>query len=237
MSYVLVLAHLESTFQPFTESGRISAILICNTDANAIMLQDKLSINTMKNTKLKISSIFAAIMLVVISMSCGSDDPEPVNEEEVITTMNVTFTNTMDASDVVMAQFRDPDGEGGNDGTITNPTLSANATYTVTIEFLNETETPAEDITEEVAEEDDEHQVFYIAGTGLNFTYAYGDQDGNGNPLGLTGTATIGDAGSGTLDVVLVHEPAKDAAGVSEGDITNAGGEEDIRVSFTVTVQ
>ena len=191
----------------------------------------------MKKQTLKISSIFAAIMLVVISMSCGSDDPEPVNEEEVITTLNVTFTNTQDASDVVTASFQDLDGEGGNNGTTTNPTLSANTTYTVTVEFLNESETPAEDITEEVAEEDDEHQVFYIVGTGLNMTYAYGDQDGNGAPLGLTGTATVGDAGNGTLTIVLVHEPAKDAAGVSDGNIANAGGEEDIRVDFSVTVQ
>ena len=191
----------------------------------------------MKNPKLKISWLFAAMMMVVISLSCDSDDPDPVNEEEVITTMNVTFTNTADASDVVTASFRDIDGEGGNDGVITNPTLSADATYTVTLEFLNETETPAEDITEEVSEEDDEHQVFFIAGAGLNFTYAYGDQDGNGNPLGLTGTVTIGAASTGSLDIVLVHEPAKDAMGVSDGDITNAGGEEDIRVRYTVTIQ
>lgn len=174
---------------------------------------------------------------VSTAVSCNSDDPEPVNEEEVITTMNVTFTNTQNAADVVTASFRDLDGPGGNNGTTTNPTLTAGATYTVTIEFLNETETPAEDITEEVGEEDDEHQVFYIAGSALNLTYAYGDQDGNGNPVGLTGTATIGAASTGTLDVVLVHEPNKTAAGVSTGDITNAGGEEDIRVQFTVTIQ
>lgn len=191
----------------------------------------------MKNPKLKISWLFAAMMMVVISLSCDSDDPDPVNEEEVITTMNVTFTNTADASDVVTASFRDIDGEGGNDGVTTNPTLSAGTTYTVTLEFLNETETPAEDITEEVSEEDDEHQVFFIAGTGLNFTYAYGDQDGDGNPLGLTGTVTTGAASTGSLDIVLVHEPAKDAMGVSDGDITNAGGEEDIRVRYTVTIQ
>jgi hypothetical protein len=181
--------------------------------------------------------ISALVLLLLVATSCDSDDPEPVNEEELITTLNVTFTNTSNASDVVTATFRDLDGEGGNDGVTTNPTLSANTTYTVRVEFLNESETPAEDITEEVAEEDDEHQVFFITGAGLNFTYTYGDQDGNGNPVGLIGTGTTGDASSGSMDVVLVHEPTKTAAGVSNGDISNAGGEEDIRVSFTVTVQ
>ncbi len=182
-------------------------------------------------------SLMTAMMVVLVMSGCDSDDPDPVDEPELITTMNVTFTNTADASDVVTASFRDLDGEGGNDGVTTNPTLSANATYTVTIEFLNESETPAEDITAEVREEDEEHQVFFIAAAGLNFTYAYGDQDADNNPIGLTGTATIGAASSGTLDVVLVHEPMKSAAGVSSGDITNAGGEEDIRVPFTVTIQ
>lgn len=190
-----------------------------------------------KNYPARLKLLVSAFMIALISVSCSSDDPDPVNEEELITTMNVTFTNTANSSDVVTASFTDLDGEGGNDGVKVNPTLSANTTYTVTIEFLNESETPAEDITEEVSEEDEDHQVFFIAGTGLEFTYAYGDQDGNGNPLGLTGTATIGAAGSGTLDVVLVHEPEKSASGVSSGDITNAGGEEDIRVIFTVTIQ
>lgn len=179
----------------------------------------------------------AFVLLVLVATSCDSDDPEPVNEEELITTLNVTFTNTSNASDIVTATFRDLDGEGGNDGVTTNPTLSANTTYTVTVEFLNEAETPTEDITEEVGEEADEHQVFFITGAGLNFTYAYGDQDGDGNPVGLTGTGTTAGASSGSMDVVLVHEPTKTAAGVSDGDISNAGGEEDIRVRFTVTIQ
>lgn len=177
------------------------------------------------------------MLAVLVMTGCDSDDPDPVDEPELITTLNVTFTNTANASDVVTASFRDLDGEGGNDGVTTNPTLSANATYTVTLEFLNESETPAEDITAEVREEDEEHQVFFISGASLNLTYAYGDQDADSNPIGLTGTATIGAAGSGTLDVVLVHEPMKSATGVSGGDITNAGGEEDIRVQFTVTIQ
>jgi len=71
----------------------------------------------------------------------------------------------------------------------------------------------------------------------LNLTYTYGDQDGNGNPIGVIGTVETGSASTGNLSVVLVHEPNKSASGVSDGDITNAGGEEDVRVTFMVTVQ
>ena len=190
-----------------------------------------------KTLEIKSKWLLSLLLAVLVITGCDSDDPDPVDEPELITTLNVTFTNTADASDMVTASFRDLDGEGGNDGVTTNPTLSANATYSVTVEFLNESVTPTEDITAEVREEDEEHQVFFISGSNLNFTYAYGDEDADNNPIGLTGTATIGAAGSGTLDVVLVHEPTKSATGVSGGDITNAGGEEDIRVQFTVTIQ
>ena len=37
--------------------------------------------------------------------------------------------------------------------------------------------------------------------------------------------------------MTLRHEPAKDASGVAAGDITNAGGETDIEVTFDVTVE
>ncbi|MBO6759943.1 MAG: hypothetical protein JJ909_03075 [Roseivirga sp.] len=180
--------------------------------------------------------ILGMFLMLSVFTACDSDDPEPVNEEELITTVELTFTNDNDASDVVSASFTDLDGEGGNDPIIDNISLMANATYTLTVRFLNEEETPAEDITEEVEEEDEDHQVFYVA-TGAEFTYAYGDQDSNQNPLGLTGTVTTGAASNGTLQVILIHEPNKTAAGVRDGDPTNAGIESDIDVTFNLSIQ
>ena len=119
---------------------------------------------------------------------------------------------------------------------IINGTLAANTTYSGSLEFLNQSETPAEDITEEVAEEDDEHQVFY-ASTVAGLSVAYNDADDDNNPLGLATTLTTGDAGTGTMTITLRHEPNKSAAGVSDGDIANAGGETDIEVTFDVVVQ
>lgn len=180
--------------------------------------------------------ILGMFLMLSVFTACDSDDPEPVNEEELITTVELTFTNDNDASDVRTASFTDLDGEGGNDPIIDNISLMANATYTLTVRFLNEEETPAEDITEEVEEEDEDHQVFYVA-TGAEFTYAYGDQDSNQNPLGLTGTVTTGAASNGTLQVILIHEPNKTAAGVRDGDPTNAGIESDIDVTFNLSIQ
>ena len=183
----------------------------------------------------KLNWAFIVLALFAIS-ACDNDDPEPVNEEELITTVRVTFTPSTGGS-AITATFQDLDGPGGGAPIITNPSLASNTTYSVSVQFLNETESPAENITEEVEEEAEEHQVFFEIGSGLNLTYTYGDTDGNGDPIGLAGTAITTDASTGTMSVILVHEPNKSASGVSAGDPTNAGGEEDVRVSFTVTIQ
>ena len=46
--------------------------------------------------------------------------------------------------------------------------FSESTQYQGAVRFLNETETPAEEITDEVLEEADEHQVFYTTSEGLN---------------------------------------------------------------------
>ena len=176
-------------------------------------------------------------MLLVLSMlaiACEKDDPEPPNEEELITT--VTYQLVADGGATVEMSFVDLDGDGGDAPTIVGGTLAANTIYTGSITLLNEIENPTEDITLEVREEDDEHQLFFetnIAG----LTVDYRDEDGNGRPLGLETTVTTGAAGQGTLTVTLRHEPAKDADGVANGLIANAGGETDIEVAFPVNVE
>ena len=97
---------------------------------------------------------------------------------------------------------------------------------------MDETESPAEDITEEVEEEDDEHQVFYIPSGNIT-SITYDDQDGDGNPLGLAFTLETGDAGNATLAVTLVHEPKKP----NDGTLADAGGETDFTQTFSITIQ
>jgi hypothetical protein len=188
--------------------------------------------------RLKVLFVFSLISTMLFTLSCSSDDPTPVNEEELITTLRLTFVATGATNGTVIATFTDIDGPGGDDPVITNPvTLQANGTYSVSVEFLNEAESPAEDITEEVNSESDEHQVFFVVSNALNLSYQYGDSDSNNQPLGLQGSVTTAAASTGTLQVLLIHEPNKSAQGVANGDPTNAGGETDISVSFNISVQ
>ncbi|SNR16107.1 type 1 periplasmic binding fold superfamily protein [Tenacibaculum jejuense] len=173
----------------------------------------------------------------LIFTGCSDDDddnnlPDEVNEEEVITTMTITLTPAGGGTAVTL-QTRDADGDGPNAPVLSvSGDLAANTTYTGSIELLNETVSPADIITEEIEEEDEEHQFFFVA-TGVNATFAYTDSDENGNPVGLDFTLTTTDASTGSLTFTLKHEPSKP----NNGTATDAGGETDIETTFNVTVQ
>lgn len=183
--------------------------------------------NTIKITKLLAILFITALTFTACSEDDHDDDHD--HEEELITTVNYTLTN---GDDIITLTFSDPDGEGGNDGTysISGP-LTANANYTGEIELLNESESPAEDITEEVKEEDDEHEFFYTNTAGL--TIEKTDTDGNGNPLGIETRVNTGNAGAGTITVFLIHEPTKP----NNNTVADANGSTDVEVTFNVTVQ
>lgn len=184
----------------------------------------------MKTLKLLSFFILGSIFL----MSCSSDDndPEPVNEEELITTMTVTLTPQGGGATITL-ESRDLDGDGPNAPEITvSGNLAANTSYSGVIVLLNETEAPAENITEEVEEEAEEHQ-FIFSTTGAITTVNYADADGNGNPVGIAFTLETGDAGGATITVTLRHEPTKP----NDGTLAGAGGETDIAQTFTVTVE
>ncbi len=190
--------------------------------------------NIFQTKQLLLISIFTSLLAF---MSCSDDPDDPVieNEEEVITTLTYTLTPAEGGSAVVL-NYVDLDGDGPNEPTITNGTLSAETIYTGAVTLLNETESPAESVTEEVAEEDKDHQIFFET-TVSGLTVEYTDFDGDGNPVGLANILTTGSAGSGNLTVTLKHEPDKSASGVSDGDMTNAGGETDISVTWVITVE
>ena len=182
----------------------------------------------------KLKFIAMAIFAIVLLNSCSDDDdtPEAVHEEEVITTMTITLTPSGGGTAVTL-KTQDLDGDGPNAAVISvSGNLTAGVAYNGAIELLNETESPAEDITEEVEEEGDEHQFFYTVGSGLDATTAYTNFDGNGNNLGTEFTLTAGAASSGNLTFTLRHEPTKPNTGLSD-----AGGETDIAATFSVTIQ
>jgi len=176
------------------------------------------------------TTIFATALI----FSCSSDDdstPEPVLEEEVITTMTITLT--ADGQADVILQTQDLDGDGPNLPVVTvSGDLSENTMYSGSIVLLNETEDPAENITEEIEEEALEHQFFYTIGNGLNAETDYNDADSDGNPIGLDFVLSTNSVSSGSITFTLRHEPTKPNMGIED-----AGGETDIEATFDIAIQ
>ncbi|MBC7922311.1 MAG: type 1 periplasmic binding fold superfamily protein, partial [Ferruginibacter sp.] len=181
-------------------------------------------------------TLLTAVFAVALISGCKNDDPDPVNEEELITTVRLTFTATTGGSPVVV-EWKDADGDGSGAPVAGSATLSANRTYAMTVQILNESVTPAENITEEIEEEDEDHQFFFTKPAALNLTVTYADADADGKPIGLTNAVTTGAASSGTLQVTLRHLLNKSGANVSAGNPANAGGETDIETlpPFNIT--
>lgn len=182
---------------------------------------------------------FIALFLIAATLtsiySCKDKDPIIENPEELITTLIIHFV-PHGGGPAIVFEFADLDGPGGNDPVITTQALASNTLYHATLTVLNESETPVEDITLEIIEEGADHQFFFIV-SGVQMTHTYDDQDENDNPIGVLNSFMTGDSGSGTLTVVLRHEPDKFAAGVKDGNLANAGGETDIEVEFPLVVE
>jgi hypothetical protein len=189
----------------------------------------------MKNFKL---IPFALVALFAFNSCSKDDNVQPVNEEEVITTVTLTLTPEVGGTPVILTS-RDLDGDGPNAPVITSTgNFTVSTTYNGVVSLLNELTTPVDNISVEVEEEGDEHQFFFSTSGSLSGTFAYADQDINGDSIGLSFKFTpSANAQSGNLTVILKHEPNKTAEGVAAGNIANAGGETDLQVSFPVIVE
>ncbi|GAA4352402.1 hypothetical protein GCM10023185_12020 [Hymenobacter saemangeumensis] len=173
--------------------------------------------------------VMLAAPLVLLS-GCSKKDPEPDNgDKELITTAEYVLT-PVGGGTTVRATFRDLDGDGGAAPTITPLTLAANTSYTGTLTFLDETKNPAVNISDEVRQEANDHLIGYTTTPAALLTIARTDRDGNNRELGLQTTLRANAAGSGSLRIVLYHQPG------TKNATTNLEGSE-LQVNFPVTVQ
>lgn len=187
----------------------------------------KLNNSVMHKTPYFPCSILLATMLLL--QSCDND-PQPEEEEEVITTLTVTLIPET-GGDPVTLRFYDADGVGAIEPvyTVSGP-LTANTTYDAALALFNDSENPPVNITEEVAEENQDH-IFCYTPEGLNLIIGEFDKDQNNMNVGITSQWTTGEAGSGTVRIVLRHQP-----GTKTGDCPGSGST-DIDVTFDLAIE
>jgi hypothetical protein len=190
----------------------------------------------MKKHNLGILTLF--LSLVLVFSGCSDDHDDHDHEKEVITTVQLTFTQLNPNGTVtagvapIVATWKDADGTGVGAPTVNQVSLKQTTLYRMEVAVLNELANPAQDLTSEIRNEGTKHQFFFQkTGTYID-TVIYDDQDSNGKPIGLKNKLqTFSNVGVNTLKVILRHEPNKNGANVSSGNITNAGGETDIETT------
>lgn len=184
----------------------------------------------MKRKMRSFAMMFMSLSLLMTACTKDDPTPPPVNEEELITTVKLKIKETGATTPNVIT-WKDVDGIGGNPPTIQSIQLSANKTYEVEVEFLDESKNPPLDITEEILEEADDHEVFYQQSNNL-VNIIRTDKDSQNLPLGLKATLTTTATGLANLTVILKHKPGTKATGDDVFD-----GETDIEVAFPLKVE
>ncbi len=191
--------------------------------------------------KTSIKSMLFILTISLVIFACKKDDKTPTpsdsgdtpppNEEELITTLVLTFTDTTGLVAPFTVTFADPDGDGGNAPTTHEEIhLDSNKYYNVSIQFLDESKTPAEDITAEVEAEGDEHMICYTPAGPASLTIVRTDSDGTFE-VGLTSFWSTGGMSmtGNTVTVVLKHQP-----GVKDGSCVP--GDTDVEIVFNLVI-
>lgn len=202
--------------------------------------------------------------LLLFTGAC-SDVENPDDHDDhnhgLVTRVELTFTPT-DGGSPLLFTWADESGDGNGSGDLIDLPDGGDAAehvakdYTLDIELWNDLHDPVEDITLEIEETADEHQVF-LTGTAVEgpatlandqalFTHSYGDFDTNGLPVGLSHDVTTAGLGSGELTVTLRHLTPENrqlvkVEGIEDTVATDGfdaiGGSNDVQVTFDMTVQ
>ncbi len=188
--------------------------------------------------KRKLTKIVLGIFLVSsLLTACKKDKAaEEENDNELITTMKLTFV-PVGGGPTLTYQFKDTDGPGGAAPTTDEIVLAPSKAYNVTVQLLNEAETPAEDITLEVQAEADAHRFYYQPSGGSNINVAGLDNDPNAVPLGITSTWTSGSIATGSIVVTLRHYPGNPPGKAVADPVNSPKSSTDIEVSFNTKIQ
>ncbi len=179
--------------------------------------------------KTKTYQLLLILFTISIFISCSSDDDAPmeVNEEETITTVILSVTESGSTTTELFnwtESSQDP------------ITLKANTNYNIKIKFLDASNPDdVDDITQEVITEKDEHFIFYqTTVSGLTFDNASDDTiDSNDIGINISTDWSTGDTTAGTLKAFLIHEPTSKTGNTRD----DFGGETDIEVDFNVAIQ
>jgi hypothetical protein len=182
---------------------------------------------------MRFSKALYLLPALLILPACDSDDPgdgEDPGEEELISRVDIRLV-PQGGGDLVTLRAEDTNGDEILDVfTPTRAVLAAGQVYSGTATFTDVAND--ENVTLEIADEDQFHRVAYsisgVSGTTLEVT----DADDNGYDLGLEFDLTTAStaSGNGTLSLTLFHFDSPKTSDDEESD------EIDVEVDFPISV-
>lgn len=176
----------------------------------------------------------AALLVVVVGMQgCKESATTPGQDvdHDVVTTVTLTLTNTATLSTQSYV-WEDLDGVGGSaPNRIDTILVAADSAYKGSLAFENRKASPPVNITVDILNERNNHQVFYTLATAMA-TIATTDLDGRNLPLGLKTSWTSLKKSMGTLSVSLSHYPDSTT---KKG--TNPSTETDVNVVMPLVIR
>jgi hypothetical protein len=192
-----------------------------------------MKMKTLMNKK----TLFIAFLCTVL-FSCKDDEnvlPEE-NDEEVITTMKLSFIPVGGGSTKEF-MFDDADGPGGNAPIKQTINLQPNKTYKVSLILLNKTKNPVDTISNEVKAESASHRIYYEPTGSSNIAVSNLDNDSNGIPLGLQSDWATTAAASGKIKITLRHYPSNPPNKAAGDPVNSTKSSTDIEVDFDTIIQ
>ena len=175
---------------------------------------------------LKKAYILYLPLVVLLVNSCSKDDPDGINEQEFISNVIISVTSPDGTLQTIDWDLSETNMETIN--------LKVNSNYNVGLSFENRSDpTDIEDVTLEIIDEADEHQVFFeFADVSVDVTSASDDTKDGSRGVLLKSVWNASSTGSGIVRVYLIHQPTNFNATTREG----LGGFNDVAIDIPVTI-
>lgn len=171
---------------------------------------------------LKYSFLLGAIFFI----SCSKDDPDAINEQEYISNVIVTLASEDGETQTIDWDLSEMNSQNIN--------LKLNTNYNVNLSFLDTSDpTDVENITLEIIDEADEHQVFFeFAEVSVNVSSASNDTKVGTRGVLINSVWNATTTGTGLVRLYLIHQPTNFNATTREG----FGGYNDVSIDIPVTI-
>lgn len=175
--------------------------------------------------------LFTALFFMA---SCKKFEAGEDNSGELITTLILKLSNISNGT-VQQFTWEDVDGPGGNAPMVDSIVLNTGNAYTVSLEVWNNSGATPQNITEEIAEENEAHRFYYLPSTGSLIIDSL-SLDENQMPLGLQSKWTTGVASAGTLNITLRHYPGTPPDKQISDPVNSPKSSTDIALTFNYRI-